>query len=140
MRDLRCVVPVVCLMALVVTEYLLVDDNSGSLLSATEMQAYRGGYDKYCVYPTTDPNAIHCNQCTSNGNGGSTRCTNAHYSQIDVADIFPDRVSFDQTACGGLAPEWYSPNTNCGGPPNTSAACGRNYIKATRHGWQGPCT
>lgn len=127
-------VPVFCLMALLGIECLDSHGAAAVPLSTIEMGDYRGGYVKYCTDAVKDPNAIHCYQCTSNGNGGSVRCTSTNDSMIDQFNASAQNYrNYDQTPCGQNSYMWNAPITNCPNNimPSSQGNCGRNYIAAS---------
>lgn len=93
-----------------------------------------GGFDQFCVTNGDDPAGVKCDDCLSNGNGGSVKCDNAGVPQIASAFIPnqnpPQRWVYTVTNCGGAARTYTSPNSNCTYPPNGSNTCYRTYLAA----------
>lgn len=46
-------------------------------IADSALRQIRGGSSFYCATVVSDPAGINCEQCTSNGQEGSTKCTNA---------------------------------------------------------------
>lgn len=88
-----------------------------SALSLSSIQDVTGGMDLYCVNVVDDPAGTDCDECTSNGNGGSFKCfatgvnqTGEYQPGMNPANM----ISFNQSECGGTGRHYY--NGDCTDP------------------------
>ncbi len=118
----------------ILTGMTLMASSAPHELDATEMTHVRGGGSMWCSTPMPDADALDCDECTSNGNGGWVKCTtDAVNKKHQYVTSTPPTAAFmwnyTPMPCGGWARNYG--NANCTGS-YSSVSCGRMVTAAMR--------
>lgn len=99
-------------------------------VSDSRLQEIAGGQTFACALPSGDPNGLHCDECTSDGNGGSIKCDSTGADATWTCTPTTYWTSLDETNCDGTAQHYGAGDTSCSMnfSPET---CFRTFTKAT---------
>jgi hypothetical protein len=124
-----------CLTALLLGAASGLLSSGASVVGGGRLSDYRGGTitAAWCVGAETDDNALHCQECTSDGNGHYVKCDSDGTNKMFGDSIpTPWKVVLDtNTACGGIASKYGVMSQGfCSLPLGLpTETCGRTYTK-----------